>query len=56
MVVIFCYLASENYTVLKFHVNSSSYFEVSAPLFQVTLSNKRCALKYRNSISAGGTD
>ena len=31
IVVIFCYLESENYKVLKFHVNNSSYFEKSAP-------------------------
>ena len=31
MVVIDCYLDKENYKVLEFHVNSPSYFEISAP-------------------------
>ena len=33
MTVIYFYLESENYKVLKFHVNNFSYFEVSASLF-----------------------
>ena len=28
MAVIYCYLKSENYKVLKFHMNYSSYFEI----------------------------
>ena len=33
MVLICCYLRRENYKVLKFHLNNSSYFEISASLF-----------------------
>ena len=32
MAVIYCYLESENYEVLKLHVNNFSYFEISASL------------------------
>ena len=29
----FCYFQKENYKVLRFHVNSSSLFEISVSLF-----------------------
>ena len=31
MVAIYCYLKGENDKVLKFHLNNSSYFEISPP-------------------------
>ena len=33
MTVIYCYLEREKYKVLKFHINNSSYCEISASLF-----------------------
>ena len=38
----------ENLKILKFHVNNSFYFEISASLFQAQPSNKRSALNLQN--------
>ena len=42
-VLINCYLKRENYKVLKFYLNNSSYFEISTSPFQAPPSNKRYA-------------
>ena len=34
MVVVYCYLERKDHKVLKFHVTSSSYFEISFPFFK----------------------
>ena len=53
MVVIYCYLEGENYTVLKFHRYNSSYLKISTSLFYTPPSSKCHILKFQNWISAG---
>ena len=48
MVVICYYSGKEIHKVLKFHVNNSSYFEISVSLFLAQPSNKRCTSIFQN--------
>ena len=41
MVVVYCYLEKRNHKLLKFHVNMSSYLEISVSFFEAPPSNKR---------------
>ena len=44
--VINCYVKRENYKVLKFDGNNSTYFKINVSHFYVVLSNKRRSIKF----------